>query len=100
MCSASLFTSLSVATEALARPNVNIIQLNGATVPSDDFICLPRRRDSGSSRLSAEIECRICAELYDRSRASLDLKTWMVKIEVVESVLYGCVAWTPQMATA
>ena len=98
MCSASLFISLSVATEALARPNVNIIQLNGATVPSDDFICLPRRRDSGSSRFSAEIECRICAEL--RSRASLDLKTWMVKIEVVESVLYGCVAWTPQMATA
>ena len=35
------------------------------------------------------------AELYDRPTASLDLKTRMVKSEVVEVLLYGCAAWTP-----
>ena len=58
-----------------------------------------------SSRLSAEIDRRIRAgwmsfnryrtELYDRPTASLDLKTRMVKAEVVEALLYGCAAWTP-----
>ena len=58
-----------------------------------------------SSRLSAEIDRRIRAgwmsfnryrvELYDRPTASLDLKTRMVKSEVVEALLYGCAAWTP-----
>ena len=58
-----------------------------------------------SSRLSAEIDRRIGAgwmsfnryrvELYDRPTASLDLKTQMVKSEVVEAPLYGCAAWTP-----
>ena len=35
------------------------------------------------------------AELYDRATALLDLKTRMVKSEVVEALLYGCAAWTP-----
>ena len=58
-----------------------------------------------SSRLSAEIDRRIragwmsfnrnWAELYDRATALLDLKTRMVKSEVVEALLYGCAAWTP-----
>ena len=57
------------------------------------------------SRLSAEIDRRIRAgwtsfnryraELYDRPTALLDLKTRMVKSEVVEALLYGCAAWTP-----
>ena len=34
-------------------------------------------------------------ELYDRPTASLDLKTRMVKSEVVEALQYGCAAWTP-----
>ena len=36
---------------------------------------------------------RYRAELYHRSTASLDLKTQMVKSEVVEALLYGCAAW-------
>ena len=38
---------------------------------------------------------RYRVELYDRPTASLDLKTRMVKSEVVEALLYGCAAWTP-----
>ena len=55
--------------------------------------------------MSAETDRRIRAgwmsfnryrvELYDRPTASLDLKTRMVKSEVVEALLYGCAAWTP-----
>ena len=39
---------------------------------------------------------RIKRELYDRPKASLlSLKAWMVRSEVVEALLYGCVTWTP-----
>ena len=38
---------------------------------------------------------RYRAELYDRPTASLDLKTWMEKSEVVEALLYGYAACTP-----
>ena len=58
-----------------------------------------------SSRLSAEIDRRIIAgwmsfnryqaELYDRPTASLDLKTRMVKSEVVLALLYGCAMCPP-----
>ena len=35
-------------------------------------------------------------ELYDRRKASLlPLKARMVRSEVVEALLYGCVTWTP-----
>ena len=56
--------------------------------------------------LSDEIDRRIRAgwmgfkrykrELYDLPKASLlPLKAWMVRSEVVEALLYGCVTWTP-----
>ena len=56
--------------------------------------------------LSDEIDRRIRAgwtgfkrykrELYDRPKASLlPLKARMVRSEVVEALLYGCVTWTP-----
>ena len=56
--------------------------------------------------LSDEIDQRIRAgwmgfkrskrELYDRPKASLlPLKARMVRSEVVEALLYGCVTWTP-----
>jgi hypothetical protein len=54
--------------------------------------------------LSFEIERRIrlmwaCfkrfgPELYDRTNAPLSLKVRMLKAEVVETLLYGCVTWT------
>ena len=39
-------------------------------------------------------------ELYERPKASLPpLKARMVRSEVVEALLYGCVTWTPRKAT-
>ena len=34
-------------------------------------------------------------ELYDRPSASLELKTQMPRAEVLETILYGCVTWSP-----
>ena len=35
-------------------------------------------------------------ELYDRPSASLELKIRMLKAEALESMLYGCVTWSPR----
>ena len=35
-------------------------------------------------------------ELYDRPSAPLELKIRMLRAEVVETMLYGCVAWSPR----
>ena len=35
-------------------------------------------------------------ELYDRSSAPLELKTRMLRAEVLETTLYGCVTWSPR----
>ena len=35
-------------------------------------------------------------ELYDRPSASLELKVRMVRAEVLETMLYGCVTWSPR----
>ena len=35
-------------------------------------------------------------ELYDRPSALLELKIWMLRAEVVETMLYGCVTWSPR----
>ena len=58
-----------------------------------------------SPKLLAEVGRRIRAgwmsfnryggELDDRPTASLNLKTRMVKAEVVEAPLYGCATWAP-----
>ena len=36
-------------------------------------------------------------ELYDRPSAPLELKTRMLKAEVLETMLYGCVTWSPRV---
>ena len=87
--------------------NANSIQHNGAYRQTTSFVYLGGAITE-SSRLSAEIHRRIragwmsfnryWAEWYDRSTASLDLKTRMVKSEVVEALLYDCAAWTPPTA--
>ena len=56
--------------------------------------------------LSIEVDRRIrnawCSfrkytlELYDRSSTPLELKIRMLKIKVLETVLYGCVTWSPR----
>ena len=35
-------------------------------------------------------------ELYDRPSALLELKIWMLRAEVLETMLYGCVTWSPR----
>ena len=59
------------------------------------------------ANLSIEVDRRIrnawCSfrkyslELYDRPSAPLELKTRMLKAEVLESMLYGCVKWSPRL---
>ena len=56
--------------------------------------------------LSIEVDRRIrnawCSfrkytlELYDRPSAPLELKIWMLRAEVLETMLYGCVTWSPR----
>ena len=55
--------------------------------------------------LSIEVNRRTCKawcssrkytlEVYDRPSAPLELKIWMPRAEVLETVLYGCVKWSP-----
>ena len=35
-------------------------------------------------------------ELYDRPSAPPKLKIWMLRVEVLETMLYGCVTWNPR----
>ena len=35
-------------------------------------------------------------ELYDRLSAPLELKIRMLRVEVLETMLYGCVTWSPR----
>ena len=37
---------------------------------------------------------RFGPELYDKTTAPLSLKVRMLKVEVIETLLYGCVTWT------
>ena len=56
--------------------------------------------------LSTEVDRRIrnawCSfqkytlELYDRPSAPLELKIWMLRAEVLDTMLYGCVTWRPR----
>ena len=56
--------------------------------------------------LSIEVDRRIrnawCSfrkytfELYDRPSAPLELTIWMLRAEVLETMLYGCVTWSPR----
>ena len=56
--------------------------------------------------LSIEVDRRIrnawCSfrkytlELHDRPSAPLELKIWMLRAEVLETMLYGCVTWSPR----
>ena len=62
---------------------------------------------SRTAELSLEVDRRIvrnawCSfrkyilELYDRPSAPLELKIRMLRAEVLETMLYGCVTWSPR----
>ena len=56
--------------------------------------------------LYIEVDQRICdawcnfpnytLKLYDRPRAPLELKIRMLRAEVLETMLYGCITWSPR----
>ena len=64
---------------------------------------------SHNADLSIEVNRRIrnawCSfrkytlELYDRPGAPPELKIWMLRAEVLEIMLYGCVTWSRARAT-
>ena len=46
--------------------------------------------------LSIEVDRRVRNAWYDRSSAPLELKIRMLRAEVLETMLYGCVTWSPR----
>ena len=72
---------------------------------TNEFACLGGNINHNAN-LSIEIDRRIrnawCSfrkytlELYDRPSAPLELKIWMPRAEVLETVLYVCVTWGPR----
>ena len=92
-------------TDSACTGNEDSLQRHGATVPPTSFTYLggtvtetPNLSDDIDRRIRAgwmSFEC-YTRELYDRPKASLlPLKARMVRSEVVEALLYGCVTWTP-----
>ena len=71
-----------------------------------EFVYLGGNVNHNNAYLSIEADRRIrnawCSfrkytlELYDRPSAPLELKIWMLRAEVLETMLYGCVAWSPR----
>ena len=79
---------------------------SGAGVQPGERVCIPRGNVNHNADLSIEVDRRIsnawCSsrkytlELYDRSSAPLELKPRMIRAEVLETMLYGCVTWSPR----
>ena len=73
--------------------------------PTNEFVYLGGNVNPNAD-LSIEVDRRIrnawCSfrkytlELYDRPSASLELKSRMRRAEVLETMLYGCVTWSPR----
>ena len=71
---------------------------------TNEFVYLGRNVNHNAD-LSIEVDRRIrnawCSfrkytlELYDRPSAPLELKIRMLRAEVLETMLYGCVTWSP-----
>ena len=72
---------------------------------TDEFVYLGRNVNHNAD-LSIEVDRRIrnawCSfrkytlKLYDRPSAPLELKIRMLRAEVLETMLYGCVTWSPR----
>ena len=73
--------------------------------PMNEFVYLGGNVNHNAD-LSIEVDRRIrnawCSfrkytlELYDRPSAPLELKIRMLRAEVLETMLYGCVTWSPR----
>ena len=72
---------------------------------TNKFVCLGGNVNHNVD-LSTEVDRRIrnawCSfrkytlELYDRPSAPLELKNRMLRAEILETMLYGCVTWSPR----
>ena len=72
---------------------------------TNEFVYLGRNVNHNTD-LSIEVDRRICnawysfrkytLELYDRPSAPLELKIRILRAEVLETMLYGCVTWSPR----
>ena len=51
-------------------------------------------RSTGAYAMHGAASGKYTLELYDRSSAPLELKTWMLRAEVLEILLYGCATWS------
>ena len=80
---------------------------SGPGVQPDERVCIPRGKRQPHADLSIEVDRRVrnawwCSfrtytlELYDRPSAHLELKIRMLRAEVLETMLYGCVTWSPR----
>ena len=79
---------------------------SGPGVQPDERVCIPRGKRQPQRRRSIEVDRRIrgawcnfrkyTLELYDRPGAPLKLKIRMLRAEVLETILYGCVTWSPR----
>ena len=72
---------------------------------TDEFVYL-KGNVNHNADLSIEVDRRIrnalfsfrkyTLELYDQPTAPLELKIRMLRAEVLETILYGCVTWSPR----
>ena len=79
---------------------------SGSAVQPDERFVFLGGNDSHSADLPIEVDRRIrnawCSsrkytlELYDRPSAPLELEIRMLRAEVLKTVLYGCVTWSPR----
>ena len=79
---------------------------SGPGVQPDERVCILGGNVNQNADLSIEVDRRVrnawCSfrkytlELYDQPSAPLELKIRMLRAEVLETMLYGCVTWSPR----
>ena len=73
------------------KPSIEFVYLSGAiTADRDLSIEITRRLQRAWARFQ-----RYKMEIYDRPDVRLRLKVRLLKAEVVETLLYGCMTWSP-----
>ena len=72
------------------------------SVQSDERVCIPLGKRQPQCRPDRRIRNAWCSfrkytlELYDQPSSPLELKIRMLRAEVLETMLYGCVTWSPR----
>ena len=73
---------------------------SGPGVQPDERVCIPRGNvNHNADRRIRNAWCsfrKYTLELYDRPSAPLELKIRMLRAEVLKTMLYGCVTWSPR----